>query len=184
MIHENVFAKFPTSTEHYSTDVAPIINYVTSRYGKEEWRAVVLTNELHGHLGIYSTIGVKMGIYACEQLGKTHHIKVISCAGTTPPISCMNDGLQVSTQATLGHGLITVAECTSAQPEAIFMCDGRRLHLRLKSHVAIQIERDIRRGVEMYGTASPQYWAYVRHLAIDYWQSMDRNEIFETILDQ
>ena len=30
------------------------------RFGLREWRAVVLTNEVHGHLGIYSSLGVKV----------------------------------------------------------------------------------------------------------------------------
>ena len=85
-----------------------------ARWGKEEWRAVILTNEIHGHIGIYSTIGAKMGIYALELLSrlcnKAEELKVLSFAGSRPPISCFNDGLQISTGATLGHGAIESAE--------------------------------------------------------------------------
>lgn len=181
MTHERIFKTFPIDCDHYSADVAPIISYTTSRYGMNEWRAVVITNELHGHLGIYATIGAKMGIYACEQLGNAHHLKIFSFAGDTPPISCMNDGLQVSTGATVGHGLINIANEQQARPEAIFIDGEHELHLRLKSERREQIERDVRYGVEKYGTHSPEYWVYIRRLAIEYWQSFDRNEIFEII---
>ena len=88
-----------------------------ARWGKEEWRAVILTNEIHGHIGIYSTIGAKMGIYALELLSrlcnKAEELKVLSFAGSRPPISCFNDGLQISTGATLGHGAIEIAKSCS-----------------------------------------------------------------------
>ena len=88
-----------------------------ARWGKEEWRAVILTNEIHGHIGIYSTIGAKMGIYALELLSrlcnKAEELKVLSFAGSRPPVSCFNDGLQISTGATLGHGSIKIAKSCS-----------------------------------------------------------------------
>ena len=74
MMQESILSPFPTNIDSYSAEVAPIVDYVISRYGNDEWRAAVLTNELHGHLGIYATIGVKMGIFAREKLGKPHHI--------------------------------------------------------------------------------------------------------------
>ena len=177
-MQESILSPFPTNIDSYSADVAPIVDYVISRYGRDEWRAAVLTNELHGHLGIYATIGVKMGILAREKLGKPHHTKVISFAGNTPPISCMNDGLQVSTGATIGHGLITIDATTEAYPGAIF------IELKLKDKYADIIANDIRHGIETYGQLSPKYWAYVRHLAIEYWQAFDRNEIFDVVLGQ
>ena len=88
-----------------------------ARWGKEEWRAVILTNEIHGHIGIYSTIGAKMGIYALEFISrccnKMENLKILSFAGSRPPISCFNDGLQISTGATLGHGSIKIAKSCS-----------------------------------------------------------------------
>ena len=41
------------------------------------------------------------------------NLKVLSFAGTRPPISCFNDGLQISTGATLGHGSIKIAKSCS-----------------------------------------------------------------------
>ena len=169
-----------------------------ARWGKEEWRAVILTNEIHGHIGIYSTIGAKMGIYALELLSrlcnKAEELKVLSFAGSRPPVSCFNDGLQISTGATLGHGAIEIAKSCSlskegadARVEAIFrfkaICgtEAKEMQLRvwLKEELMQQIAGDIANAVKQYGH-TPDYWLQVRRLALDYWQQWNRAEIFET----
>ena len=169
-----------------------------ARWGKEEWRAVILTNEIHGHIGIYSTIGAKMGIYALELLSrlcnKAEELKVLSFAGSRPPISCFNDGLQISTGATLGHGAIEIAkscaeskEHADARVEAIFRfraiggTEAKEMQLRvwLKEELRQQIAGDIANAVKQYGH-TPDYWLQVRRLALDYWQQWNRAEIFET----
>lgn len=175
-----VFYGFPSDTVLYAADVAPIVARAIARYGESEWRAGVLTNELHGHLGIYATVGVKMGIRAREffDIG-VDDIFVTTYAGSRPPVSCMNDGLQVSTGATVGHGLISVEECLPPRPEARFSFKGKTLVLRLKPEYADRIRRDVRRGVELYGDLTEAYWQYVRGLAIGYWLDWDRHEMFE-----
>ena len=169
-----------------------------ARWGKEEWRAVILTNEIHGHIGIYSTIGAKMGIYALEFISrccnKAEELKVLSFAGSRPPVSCFNDGLQISTGATLGHGAIEIAkscaeskEHADARVEAIFrfraICgtEAKEMQLRvwLKEELRQQIAGDIANAVKQYGH-TPDYWLQVRRLALDYWQQWNRAEIFET----
>ena len=68
-----VLKNFPLHPTHYADDVAQILTPSIERYGEQEWQAIVQTNELHGHLGIYSTIGAKMGLYARElQIGRAH----------------------------------------------------------------------------------------------------------------
>lgn len=169
-----------------------------ARWGKEEWRAVILTNEIHGHIGIYSTIGAKMGIYALEFISrccnKMENLKILSFAGSRPPVSCFNDGLQISTGATLGHGAIEIAKSSAeskehadARVEAIFrfraICgtEAKEMQLRvwLKEELMQQIAGDIANAVKQYGH-TPDYWQQVRRLALDYWQQWNRAEIFET----
>lgn len=177
-----VLKSFPLHPTLYADDVAQILTPSLERHGEQEWQRIVQANELHGHLGIYSTIGAKMGLYAHEQLPCTH-LHITSYAGNHPPLSCLNDGLQVSTASTLGHGLIRIND-SEPRPEARFQADGRVITLRLKSHYAMQIESDIAKGMEAYGTQSPQYWKYVRELALRYWLEMDRHKIFETLSGQ
>lgn len=159
----------------YADDVRAIARPTIERFGAQEWKLVILTNEIHGHLGIHSTIGAKMGLYARELLGSP--LSVLSYAGSTPPESCLNDGLQIGCGATLGHGLIRVAEVDRPCIKASFRSEERELTLRLKEEYARRVEDDIRKGVGLYGH-TPAYWQYVRALALEYWSHWDRKEIF------
>lgn len=175
-----VFCGFPADPACYAQDVVPIVGQAVALHGPSEWRAGVLTNELHGHLGIYATIGVKMGIRAREYFNiGVDDIEVTTYAGDHPPVSCMNDGLQVGTGATLGHGLIRVAECSTPHPEAVFRFKNKAVRLRLKPEYANRIRRDVQRGIELHGNLTEEYWEYIRQLALQYWLEFDRHAIFE-----
>ncbi len=180
-----VFLGFPAEMQLYAEDVRPLIESAARRHGAEEWRASVLTNELHGHLGLYATIGVKMGMRAREYFNiGVDDIRVLSYAGHTPPMSCLNDGLQVATGATLGHGLIEVTAPATRKngpeprPEARFTFKGRNILIKLKPRIAERIKRDVERGAERYGDTG-EYWQYIRRLALRYWAELDRHEIFD-----
>ncbi len=175
-----VFYGFPLWAECYAADVAPLIGPAVERHGPSEWRAGVLTNELHGHLGIYATVGVKMGIRAREYFNiGVDDIRVTSYAGLIPPISCMNDGLQTATGATLGHGLIAVAENETPRPEALFTFKDKTIRLTLKPEYAERIRRDVKKGIDRYGDLTEDYWQYIRELALSYWVAFDRHEMFD-----
>ena len=171
---------FDIPLECYAADVREIAEDTIARFGSREWRLVVLTNEIHGHLGIYSTLGAKMGLRALEifeQEGLTGKVSVISFAGAQPPVSCFGDGLQVSTGATVGHGLFTASQEPLKRPEALFTCGGKSLSLRLEPEYEAQIREDISSAVSRFGH-SPASWQHVRSLALRYWSSWDRREIF------
>lgn len=176
---------FALPAEVYVEDVRQIMADTIQLYGEDEWRKVVLTNELHGHLGIYSTLGAKMGCFALEHLrealgAEPEEPRVLSFAGTTPPVSCLNDGIQVSTGATVGHGLIAISEEEEKRVEAIFSQGDVSLHIRLKTSYQTKISEDIRAGVRRYAH-TPAYWQYIRSLAICYWRDWNRAHIFEII---
>ena len=47
-----------------------------------------MTNEIHGHTGIYSIIGAKMGIRAMEYFNVgVNNLMITSFAGSEPPLS-------------------------------------------------------------------------------------------------
>ena len=97
------FYQFPYHKDAYRFDIATIADSAQKMYGQEEWKMCALTNEFHQHVGIYSIIGAKMGIYAREYFDVPLDKMVVrSNAGLSPPLSCMNDGLQISTGATMG----------------------------------------------------------------------------------
>jgi pyrimidine-specific ribonucleoside hydrolase len=168
-----------TDSSLFTGDVRQMAGSVIERYGPEEWRAVVLTTELHGHLGVYSLIGAKMGVRALELLSvPAGDVRVASAAGHEPPLSCLNDGLQVATGATLGQGTITIISGETA-PAAVFTSGSRHLRLELRGTIAEQIGGTLRQLVQRCGGLTPEYWAQVRQLAIQYWRDLDRREAFD-----
>ncbi|MCX6257735.1 MAG: nucleoside hydrolase [Bacteroidia bacterium] len=178
------FVRFPVDTSVYQPDVREIARETLNKFGTEEWKACVLTNEIHGHLGIYSIVGAKMGVKAKELLGaETDRMEVVSYAGKDQPLSCMNDGLQVSTGGTMGVNMISLKETGKFIPEAEFTWKGKHIKLKLKDQYISQAEKDIQNGIVKYGNLSSGYWKLVRKLAILYWNSWSRDEIFEIIND-
>ena len=175
-----VFNGFPADNNLFASDVAKHMDSIIINNGMREWRAGVLTNELHGHLGIYAIIGTKMGLRVREYFRTgVDDIKITSFAGTTPPVSCMNDGLQVSTGATLGHGLINIADNEKKKPVAQFSYRGQTIEVSIKEEYRERIKKDIIYGIQNYGLESDAYWIYVRRLAIKYWKDWDRHLIFD-----
>jgi pyrimidine-specific ribonucleoside hydrolase len=178
-VRSKVFNRFPENPDLFADDVQPHMKNIIHKYGRDEWRMAVLTNEIHGHLGIYALVGVKMGLRARQffHVG-VDDITILSYAGHAPPLSCLNDGIQVSTGGTLGHGLITVSTEPPFRPEATFTFKGRSVILRLKDKYWKKVKTDIKKGVDEYGLNTESYWKYVRKLAIEYWLKWDREEIF------
>lgn len=178
-VQNKVFKEISTDTADYTDDIQVILNSTIHKYGKEEWNACVLTSELHRHLGVYALIGAKMGVRAKEYFGAgADELKIVSYAGLTPPFSCLNDGLQVSTGATIGHGLIQVNE-NSKLPNAEFEYLGQKIIISLKEEYRTKIASEIKELSMIYGLDSNIYWDLVRDLAVKYWSNWDRHEIFD-----
>jgi inosine-uridine nucleoside N-ribohydrolase/formylmethanofuran dehydrogenase subunit E len=178
--HNIVFNRFPVDPQYYTYDIRQIIDSAIIKYGMDEWQAVVMTDEFHGHLGVFSILGAKMGITAREIFGVDHDmLEVVTYAGTTPPYSCMNDGIQVSTGATLGMGTIFVATDSITRPVAVFSYKGRSVEISLKPEYLTQVNQDISEGIVRYGLMDDGYWKMVRRNAIRYWLEWDRNVIFD-----
>jgi inosine-uridine nucleoside N-ribohydrolase/formylmethanofuran dehydrogenase subunit E len=174
-----VFSGFPMDTSFYFSDIQHGMMFSIAKYGREEWIANVLANELHRHLGVYAVIGVKMGVRAKEYFGAgIDEMEIVSYAGLTPPFSCLNDGLQVSTGATLGHGLIQVMSDSIKLPEADFTYMNRTIRLSLKPEFRSRVEKEIRELARIYGLDSNIYWELVRNAAIRYWNTLDRQIVF------
>lgn len=175
-----VIKSFPVDPSFYFEDVSHAVREIVILYGKDEWTAGVLANELHRHLGVFAIIGVKMGIRAREYFNTgVDEFHAVSYAGSTPPLSCMNDGIQVSTGATPGHGLLTVRSDTLLRPAVDFTYLNRKIRLTLKPEIAEKISSELREINFIYGLDSNIYWELVRKNSIKYWKELDRHEIFE-----
>lgn len=97
----------------------------------------------HGHLGPYAVIGYKMGVIANEKLGANPFDKQVQVkTGTTPPLSCIIDGIQYSSGCTLGKGNISVE--TQDDPTAIFTNkQGSSLSITLKQDIRTEIDTKV-----------------------------------------
>ena len=168
----------PDDPSFYFADIEPSVKEIVEKHGIDEWTSGVFTNELHRHLGVYAIIGVKMGIRAREYFNTgVDEFKVTSFAGSTPPLSCMNDGLQVSTGATPGHGLLSVIN-EATVPAAEFTYMEKKIKLTLNSEIAKKIDDELAEINFVNGLDSDIYWELVRKNAVKYWLQLDRHDIF------
>jgi pyrimidine-specific ribonucleoside hydrolase len=177
--HHVLFDHFPATG--YRQDVLEIRPRALERHGEQEWRAITLTAEMHGHLGIFAVLGVKMGLAALEHFASMEEpLHLLSYAGTTPPLSCMNDGLQVATGATLGHGQICISKEGPARVMALFQRSDKALRLRLKADYDTLLKSELEEMVKQCGRRTPSYWLEMRKMALRWWLEWDRHQIFAT----
>lgn len=174
-----VVKSFTSDSSYYMPDIQPYVKEIIDTHGIEEWSSGVLANELHRHLGVFAIVGVKMGIRAREyfHIG-VDEMKLVSEAGSTPPLSCMNDGLQVSTGGTPGHGLLTVNN-GNPSPSVDFHYKDRILRISLKPEIASMLSGELKEINYVYGLDSNIYWELVRQRSILYWKNLSRYDIFD-----
>ena len=175
-----VIKAMPADTSFYMPDLQRNVTEIRNRFGEDEWTSGVIANELHRHLGVFAIIGVKMGIRAREYFCTgVDEMSVTTHAGSTPPLSCMNDGIQVSTGATPGHGLLTVGQETPFTPSADFTHKGRTIRITLNKELADKVSSELKEINFINGLDSDVYWEMVRQNTIKYWLQFDRHEIFD-----
>lgn len=177
-VRESVCLKdYPVDPEQFNGIVGPYVEKIIERHGLEEWKATLLTNEMHRHLGLWSIIGAKMGVRAREVLDAPFdQLRVVSFAGSTPPFSCLNDGLQVSTGASLGRGTISVANMSS--PEVQFFHDAKGVSMKPKPEVVKAVRDTIKMLSKEYGFQSDAYFRELEKVAVKYWLEWDRSSMF------
>ncbi|WP_321368882.1 nucleoside hydrolase [uncultured Draconibacterium sp.] len=174
-----VFNTFPVDADLYKPAYAKMLESTIENYGLIEWKAISMTNEIHGHTGIYSIIGAKMGIRAMEYFNVgVNNLTVTTYAGKKPPLSCFNDGIQISSGATIGQGLISISDTILDVPTIIATFNQHKIKISVKPDIAAQMQNEIKYGVQTYGLLTEQYWLYIEKLAIRYWSEFDRNKIF------
>jgi formylmethanofuran dehydrogenase subunit E len=80
-----------------------------------------------------------MGLLALRLFGTGGYfgIEAVAETGSTPPVSCMVDGLQVGCGCTTGKGNLRVVE--DGRPAVTFSAHGRKLRIALREEVARRI---------------------------------------------
>ncbi len=108
----------------------------------------------HGHLGIYVTLGLRMGAIGKRTFGHWKGLHATVRTVPQPPMMCVVDGVQVGSACTMGKGNIAVEAAES--PGVTFEKDGRRLTISLKPGLIRTIEgemsheREIERSVHYF----------------------------------
>jgi inosine-uridine nucleoside N-ribohydrolase len=175
-----VFVEGPLPADILQPDVEARRDAIIAANGPDEWFAQLLLNELHEHLGAYSIIGVKMGLRASELLNAPQHtMTIVSAAPPAQPVSCLNDGLLVSTGSTPGRGLFRHVPGPPGTVKATFEYNGRALTLRLKDEFRARIRSTIQDLLARYTLEDDAYWDGVRELGLEIWQDWHRRDLFE-----
>ncbi len=174
-----VWQKNSTEKSYLRDDVYTITDSLIQKFGYNEFQVLAMTSEFHGHLGLYSIMGAKMGLRAMQYFAiGLDELKVWSYAGKKPPLSCMHDGLQFSTGASLGFGTIYVVDDVEFSPKAKFAYGNRQIEIELKPGMQVQFKNDITKTIEKYGLLTDAYWDEIRRIGLNYWLRLDKNEIF------
>jgi len=99
--------------------------------------------QFHGHLGPYAVLGYRMGRIANEKLGADPFLKTaIVWTNGAPPMSCVIDGIQVSSGCTTGKGNLTVL--SGNIPKACFSDNnGKKIEILLRESVKNEIDKTV-----------------------------------------
>ncbi len=175
-----IFNEIPTSGYMLRIDLQDYVKDIIDAYGYQEFKITALTSEIHSHLGIYSILGAKLGLRIMEYLhAGLDEVSIVSLAGSRPPVSCFNDGIQVGTGATIGYGKIRVKETDSPLPAVIVEYNKRRILFSLKDEIIASIRSDIGELIKLYGLDSDMYWSELRKISFGYWKNISRFEAFD-----
>ena len=144
----------------------------------EEFKAILLTNKFHQHIGPNNIYGAKMALYAKKLLdGENHEISVISEAGIKPPISCLNDGIMASIASTFGRGLISNIE-ESNKLAATFKYKNKSVRLEVKPEKLKITQEYITNSRKKHGGLTDNYFADVRKMGLFVWENISQKDLF------
>lgn len=171
----------PLDASFYQPPTSDLVTAgIPEKYGHEEWAAVVLTNEFHQHVGIYTILGAKMGVRARELLeARPRSVNVTAQTGTAPPHSCLVDGLQVALGSTLAQNLIHVPESDTPRTAAVFEYQGKKVRLCLKPKIQQTISNIISNAISSHGNLTPAYFTEIESASYRIWAEFDRSVIFD-----
>ena len=184
--HFEVLKALPLEAEAYQPAAAELIRQgVIERYGEEEWASIVLTHELHNHVGIMTVVGAKMAVRARELMhAPMRQVRILSETGPEPPFACAVDGMQAGLASTYAQQLIEAPETDTPTLAATFTLGNKSLHLALRPDYESRIRHFIHSATEAHGNLTPAYFEAIEDYCYEVWADFDRQVIFtETWLE-
>ena len=101
--------------------------------------------KLHGHIGPFLIIGLKMGIAAKKALGISDKEQIHLIAQVTvplnPPFSCLLDGIQVSTTCTVGNQRLQIKNEKTIQATFQAENSSKKVKITLNQQFWEQLEQ-------------------------------------------
>ena len=101
----------------------------------------------HGHLGVYVTLGLRMGVIGKRRFGHYKGLRARVESQPEPPMLCVLDGIQFSSGCTMGKGNIGLESATD--PAVTFEKEGRRLRVALRPGWRERIDREMSKEKEI-----------------------------------
>ena len=101
----------------------------------------------HGHLGVYVTLGLRMGAVGRRRFGHYKGLSAAVRARLQPPMLCLVDGVQFSSGCTMGKGNIRVED--GENPEVVFTKEGTVLRISLQPGWRERIDREMSKDAEV-----------------------------------
>jgi formylmethanofuran dehydrogenase subunit E len=103
--------------------------------------------KLHGHLGPFLVIGVRMGMIAKKALSVSDNqctfLKANVKVPLFPPFSCLLDGIQASTSCTVGNQRLTIEDSEEICVNFVRQNAGRTVKVTLKPEVAEELKKKL-----------------------------------------
>ncbi len=109
----------------------------------------------HGHLGVYVTLGLRMGAIGRRLFGHYKGLTAAVRADAKPPMRCVLDGVQFSSGCTMGKGNISFRP--GPNPEVVFAKEGQTLRVALKPGWRQKIDAEMSKEREL--EQSLQYYS-------------------------
>lgn len=111
-------------------------------------RLLLLAGKFHGHIGPFLAIGLKMGMFANEVLGRNPFSTSVEVrVEPKPPRSCAVDGIQFVTGCTMGKGNISLIPDLQ-DVAATFKSRDSVLSVRLKADFLFEMESALKDAPE------------------------------------
>ena len=118
---------------------------------EEELKAMIdNAQKLHGHLGPFLVIGVRMGMIAKKALSVSDDqcglLKASVKVPLFPPFSCLLDGIQASTSCTVGNQRLTIENSEEICVNFAKQNAGRTVKITLKPKIAEELKKKLAKG--------------------------------------
>ncbi|RLI20616.1 hypothetical protein DRO54_05865 [Candidatus Bathyarchaeota archaeon] len=103
-------------------------------------RLIEKAKDIHGHLGPFLVLGIKLGLAGMKKLGikgNSWHLRIEAELPRKVPYTCTLDGIQVTTQCTFGNQRLTLKEANSPMVSAKFSLNNpsRQTVISLKNEI-------------------------------------------------